>query len=63
MHKLAYHVCKEFLRLLPAPLYLGHPHNIHLQFVTSEHFIRWCESVKILCQYVWALYRMFEYLP
>lgn len=37
-HKLAYHVCKEFLRLLPTPLYLGHPHNIHLECVTSEYW-------------------------
>jgi len=41
--------CKEVLRLPPTPLYLGHPHNIHLECVTSEHFIQWCENVKILC--------------
>jgi len=48
MHKLAYHVCKEFLRLLPTQLYLGHPHNIHLECVVSEHFIHWCENVKTM---------------
>lgn len=39
------------------------PHNVHFECVTSEHFVQWCDNVKIVCQEVWALHRMFEYLP
>lgn len=62
MHKLAYHVCKEFLRLLPTPLYLGHRHNILLECVISEHFIHCVKMWKLYVSKS-GLYRMYEYLP